>query len=192
LCHDLQRYDEAERLYKEALEQRTRFLGEQHTETLTTMNNLAFFYLDRERFAEAKPLYATTSETLRRVLGEKDKNAVISLAMLGLCELKLGRPEEAKQLLSVAFDRGRLGLRGHWMQYAIQSLLGEAMAELGERQQARRTLLAAYQGLKKSEPALSDFWKRLVLQAAAKRLASMQQTPDKSQGNPESSSKPEG
>ena len=57
--HRQGRYDEAESLYKEALQMRRNlaFEGIQHPSTVTSLNNLALLYQTRGRYAEAESLY---------------------------------------------------------------------------------------------------------------------------------------
>ena len=51
------RYDEAEPLYREALQLSREVLGERHPDTLGIMNNLAALYQSQGRYGEAEPLY---------------------------------------------------------------------------------------------------------------------------------------
>jgi hypothetical protein len=53
----LQKYTEAEPLYREALEARRRVLGPDHPSTITSINNWAGCLLDMGRVGEALPLY---------------------------------------------------------------------------------------------------------------------------------------
>ena len=65
------RYDEAEPLYLETLETRKRVLGDDHPDTLNSMNNLANLY-QISRAATPRPSRSTSKclETQKRVLGD--------------------------------------------------------------------------------------------------------------------------
>jgi len=63
-------YAQAEPLIEQALGEQRRVLGDDHEETLSSMNNLAFLYRDQGRYDEAEPLYlpleSACSETTTR------------------------------------------------------------------------------------------------------------------------------
>uniref|UniRef100_UPI000A752B74 tetratricopeptide repeat protein n=1 Tax=Geitlerinema sp. PCC 9228 TaxID=111611 RepID=UPI000A752B74 len=65
------RYEEAEPLYRQALEMRKRLLGEQHPDVATSLNNLAELYRSQGRYDEAEPLYRQALEMFKRLLGEQ-------------------------------------------------------------------------------------------------------------------------
>ena len=48
-----------------------RVLGEEHPNTLESMNNLAGLYMNQGKFAQAEPLLVKALEVSRRVLGEE-------------------------------------------------------------------------------------------------------------------------
>ena len=64
------RYTEAESLYLKTLETQKRVLGDDHPDTLRSMNNLALLYGRQGRDDEAEPLHLETLETKKRVLGD--------------------------------------------------------------------------------------------------------------------------
>jgi tetratricopeptide (TPR) repeat protein len=70
------RYDEAEPLYKQALELRKRLLGENHPSTASSYNNLASLYNAMGRYEEAEPLYEQALAICQRVLGVNHPNTV--------------------------------------------------------------------------------------------------------------------
>jgi len=65
------RYDEAEQINTKTLEIKRRIFGEEHPDTLGSMNNLASVYASQGRNEEAEKLHVKTLEILRRVLGEE-------------------------------------------------------------------------------------------------------------------------
>jgi len=63
------RYEQAERLYQQALEIRRQVLGEQHPDFASSLNNLAALYGSTGRSEQAEPLYQQALEVSRQVLG---------------------------------------------------------------------------------------------------------------------------
>jgi hypothetical protein len=63
------RYNEAERLFSEVVETRTRVLGEEHPDTLTSMANLALTYRSQGRWKDAISLMEACFQLRKRILG---------------------------------------------------------------------------------------------------------------------------
>lgn len=59
-------YSEAELLYAQTLAVTKRTLGEEHPNTLTSINNLAELYGSQGRYSEAEPLYVRALEVTKR------------------------------------------------------------------------------------------------------------------------------
>jgi tetratricopeptide (TPR) repeat protein len=87
-------YPEAQRQTERALEIRRRILGEQHGDTLVTMNCLAELYSLQGKYAQAEQLYSRVLEDRRRLLGEA--NAATLSTMHGLALLYYGQGKYAK------------------------------------------------------------------------------------------------
>ncbi|KAI3576690.1 hypothetical protein IWW34DRAFT_578692, partial [Fusarium oxysporum f. sp. albedinis] len=64
-------YRAAEHLSGKAVETRTKVLGKEHPDTLTSMHNLAATYRNQGRWKEAEELEVRVMETSLRVLGEE-------------------------------------------------------------------------------------------------------------------------
>ena len=79
---------EAETLFGKVLEVRRRVLGNDHPDTLTSMNNLAQVYDDEGKFADAGPLFVHVWETRRHVLGNNHPETVSVAASLSKLRLK--------------------------------------------------------------------------------------------------------
>ena len=75
----LGRYERAEPQLEAALETRKRVLGDEHPDTLSSMNNLAVLYWNQGRYDEAEPLYLETLETRKRVLGDDHPDTLSSM-----------------------------------------------------------------------------------------------------------------
>ena len=78
-------------------------LGEKHSLTLTSLNNLAFIYNAVGRLSEALPLYEKGYRLRKEVLGEKHSLTLTSLTNLGVSYKDLGRLSEALLLLEKSY-----------------------------------------------------------------------------------------
>ncbi len=63
-------FDEAEQLYRRALEIRRSKLGPTHPDTGQSLHNLASFLKKTDRFEEGEPLHKKAIEILRTALGD--------------------------------------------------------------------------------------------------------------------------
>jgi tetratricopeptide (TPR) repeat protein len=99
LClHSEGRYTEAEGLLKQAMETHKRMLGQEHPDTLSSMNNLALTYRKQGRWKEAEVQFTQVLETKKRVLGEEHPSTLTSMASLALTLWNLGRSKDAEEL----------------------------------------------------------------------------------------------
>ncbi len=76
-------YPAAQPHLERALEINQRLLGEEHPDTLSSMNSLASLYTDQALYAKAEPLYTKTLEARRRVLGEEHLDTLETMNNLG-------------------------------------------------------------------------------------------------------------
>ena len=74
-------------------------LGDDHPNTLISINNLAGLYWSQGRYAEAEPLFLETLETQKRVLGNDHPDTLTSMNNLGGLYIKLRRYDQAAALL---------------------------------------------------------------------------------------------
>ena len=51
LCADQGKLDEAEKMYRQALQRKEKALGVKHTSTLSTVYNLGYFYYSQDKLA---------------------------------------------------------------------------------------------------------------------------------------------
>ena len=70
------RYNEAEEPFMRAMETRKRVLGEEHPDTLTSMNNLAWTWKSCSRDAEALELITKCQQLLQSRLGDLHPNTL--------------------------------------------------------------------------------------------------------------------
>jgi len=90
------RLDEAEPYFREALEARRRVLGDDHPDTLTSINSMGFLLRVRGRFDEAEPYYLEALEGRRRVLGDEHPSTLTSMNNMGGLLRVRGRFDEAE------------------------------------------------------------------------------------------------
>jgi serine/threonine protein kinase/tetratricopeptide (TPR) repeat protein len=95
----LNRFDEAETLFKQVLQSRRAELGVGHTDTLGSMNNLGFFYQQRQCYDQAEPLLKEAIEGWRVTLGAYHWETLSGMNNLALVYLDRGRHAEAEPIL---------------------------------------------------------------------------------------------
>jgi serine/threonine protein kinase len=81
-------YKAAEQHLERARQIRRERLGEEHSDTLASMNKLALVYEKQGRYDEAEKLHIKTLEIRRRVLGEEHPNTLASMNNLALMRPK--------------------------------------------------------------------------------------------------------
>ncbi len=109
--HDLERYDEAESLYLDALELRATFEAASPQVTLETRHNLAVLYQETERLDEALELELAVLSQRERLLGAAHPDTRGSLNNLAQIYGKLARPldEEGVRRRKLAAVERELG-----------------------------------------------------------------------------------
>ena len=80
------------------LEVSRRVLGEEHPNTLGTMNNLAQIYGFQGKYGEAETLYIKVQEVARRTLGEEHQNTLITMSNLATIYQNEGKYEQSERL----------------------------------------------------------------------------------------------
>ena len=103
------KHDEAEPLYREALELTRETLGNRHPNTLACINNLGALLMDKGDLAAAEPLLREVLEVLRETLGNRHPNTINSIHNLGsLLTIKKGdHAAAAEALLREALEARR-------------------------------------------------------------------------------------
>lgn len=91
-------YGAARRFGEMAVKVRRRELGEEHPDTLTSMNSLGMTLNAQGNLIEAKKLHEEALEVRRRVLGEEHPNTLTSMANVALTYRNIGNLTEAKEL----------------------------------------------------------------------------------------------
>ncbi len=98
VCLHLGEYERAETHLKRAFDLRNREQGEEHPETIVSMNDLAVLYQTRGRYDEAEALQVRCLELSRRILGEEHPQTLVMMNALALLYKKQGRHDEAEPL----------------------------------------------------------------------------------------------
>ena len=98
------RYNEAEKRLLPVVEINTRRLGEEHPNTLDSMNILALTYTFQGRWKEAEELADQVMKTKERVLGEEHPDTLSSMNNLAHTWKLLGCLTEASQLMEKCFE----------------------------------------------------------------------------------------
>jgi hypothetical protein len=80
------------------LEKRKRFLGKDHPDTLTSMNDLAMTYRSQGNMTEAAELLKELLEKRKRILGKEHPDTLASMNDLAWTYGRQGRIEEPTQL----------------------------------------------------------------------------------------------
>ena len=92
------RWDAAEELEAQVMETRTRVLGQEHPDTLASMDNLASTYRDQGRWKEAEELEVQVMETRKRVLGQEHPDTLASMNNLAGVLESQGKYDAAEPL----------------------------------------------------------------------------------------------
>ena len=91
-------YEKAKELYSQVLEIRKRVLGEEHSATATSYNNLAGVYDSQGKYKKAKGLYEKALRIRERVLGEEHPVTAISYNNLAYVYARQGEYRKAEGL----------------------------------------------------------------------------------------------
>ena len=90
-------YQDAERLFREALEARSLKLGEDHPDTLESKNDLAVLYREQARYEDAERLLMEALKGREAKLGPGHPDTIESLKQLVTLYESWGKPDEAKK-----------------------------------------------------------------------------------------------
>ena len=96
--YDEGRWEEAEKLFLEAVETRMTKIGDDHPSTLNSISGLALTYRKQGRWEEAEKLFLEVVETRKTKLGANHPSTLTSMANLASTYRDQGRWEEAEKL----------------------------------------------------------------------------------------------
>ena len=92
------RLEEQENEYKQELAFNEETLGPEHPVTVSSLNSLAVFYLDRTRYDDAEPLFTRVLAFCETTLGLEDPKTAIALNNLAIFYDCQGRHVDAEPL----------------------------------------------------------------------------------------------
>jgi tetratricopeptide (TPR) repeat protein len=99
--------DAAYPLQKSAMETRRRVLGEEHPDTLLSINNMGTLLVRQSKLAEAEPYLREALEKRRRVSGEEHPETLTTINNMGILLQAQGKLAEAELYLREALEKRR-------------------------------------------------------------------------------------
>ena len=163
----LERFDEAEELFKKAIDKRAYMPPSGRHLILNAMNGLAVVHTKREKFDEAESLFKQVWEERKLALGHDHPRTLETINDLGVLCRKQERYDEAESLLDRALE-GRQRKLGDDHPAALQTKHELGLLYLAQSQydKAETELLKAYQGrskrLRSGHPHTIETIKQLV------------------------------
>ncbi len=143
--------DECERLYRQASESLRTINGQDHPETLVSINDVALFLNATKRPAEAEPLLHEVLDARTRVLGEDHPDTIVSVMSLAFVLDDLGRADEALALheRAVATSARSLG-NDHQNTIAAKNNLAAALFARGDTDRALELMIEAMESMERT------------------------------------------
>jgi tetratricopeptide (TPR) repeat protein len=89
------------------MEKRRRVLGEEHPDTLLSINNMGGLFWSQGRLDQAEPYWREALETRRRLLGEEHPDTLLSINNMGGLLWLQGKPDQAEPYLREAMEKSR-------------------------------------------------------------------------------------
>ncbi|KAI1110045.1 heterokaryon incompatibility protein-domain-containing protein [Nemania sp. NC0429] len=141
MMNDTSRLDAAEIIYRGSLELETRFLGEEHPETLASRSKLAGWLKGKCRRAEAEAVYRQLVTLRTKVLGASHKDTLESMNDLAAALSEQGKLREAEEVLRevIIIQEGVYG-KGHTEVLKSTGALARVLLESGRTNEAEEAL----------------------------------------------------
>lgn len=95
IYHSQAKFDQAEPLYKRALEIREKCFGHQNPEVASTLNNLGKLYSDQGRFEQALPIFLKSKLIVSELFGPEHPKVATRLAHLAKLYAAMGNESKA-------------------------------------------------------------------------------------------------
>jgi len=150
--------DDAELHLRRAFIDRQRLLGDEHPQTLDTMNNLALTLQDQDNMSEAEALYRQGLKTRKKVLGAEHPDTLLAINNLGWLLLKSDREEEAEKLFREALRlRRRVSGEDHLETRRTMLNLANVALRSGEPEEAERLSREVLEGCERTLGAEHPF-----------------------------------
>ena len=137
LYTELNRWDEAEALMRDALRRSLRELGPDHPQYLWETMSLGDLYMMQARWDEADRVFTDARDKLIRAVGPEHPKTLTAIHYLGVIRLERGSPSQALPLLQAAMaGRMRVHTENHkYTQYSMNRV-GQALIALGQPRDA--------------------------------------------------------
>jgi tetratricopeptide (TPR) repeat protein len=146
------KYKQYEKMLEKVLEEQKQLLGHSHSDTLLTMGDLAWTYIDLEEHQKAKELNLTVLEKQKQILGDNHQDTLRTMHNLATTYLQLGEHQKAEELFVFVLDKQKQFLGDNYPD-TLNTLgnLANTYACLGEHQKA-----------KELEVTILEKWKQLL------------------------------
>lgn len=146
------KYDEAEKLYREALEKAILLCGEKHPKSIEFMMKLGVFLTKIEKTEEAEALLKATVDLSQEVYGENLFSSSRTQIDLGIFLQKQGRYAESEKVLREVLEIRRCisGSRGQGVNKTMR-FLGAALLHQGRESEAAAIFEERWRLLRKKE-----------------------------------------
>ena len=141
------KFDEAGKMYVQALQGKEEALGAKHASTLQTVNNLGLLYWNQGKLEEAEKVLLRALQGTEEALGAKYTLTLGTVNNLGILYRDQGKLSEAEKMYMRALQdkEETLGLK-HTSTLSTVSNLGVLYKDQGKLLEAERMLLRALQG----------------------------------------------
>jgi tetratricopeptide (TPR) repeat protein len=141
MVNDANRFDAEESIYRGSLELKTRFLGEEHLETLASRSKLAGWLNAKCRRDEAETMYRELVALRTKVLGRDHKDTLKSMNDLSVSLSEQKKYHEAEEVLRelLNLQEGAFG-KAHLEVLKSISALARVLLESGRRSEAEEAL----------------------------------------------------
>jgi tetratricopeptide (TPR) repeat protein len=140
-------YVPAELAHRQAWSLRKGLLGQEHPNTLTSMNNLGSVLEGQGKYEEAEAMYQQALEGSKKVLGQEHPDTLASLNNLGLVLGRQGKYEEAEAIHREALEGNKKVLgQEHPNTLASVNNLGLVLGRQGKYEEAEAIHRQALEG----------------------------------------------
>ncbi|KAF8740375.1 Patatin-like phospholipase, partial [Rhizoctonia solani] len=132
------RWDKAEQLQEHIKRRLKQMRGDEHPDTLRSMNSLAIAYSRLGRYEDARALYTQVLDTRNQVLGSDHPDTLTTMHGLAIAYSDLGRYEDARALYTEVLDtREQVLGSNHPNTLRTMNNLAGAYSDLGRYEDAR-------------------------------------------------------
>jgi hypothetical protein len=137
-------------MYVAVLKGRRETLGDDHPETIASINNLGFFYRNTKQYGEAEPLYVEAVERFTATLGEKHQSTLVATSNLGTLYNDMGLPSEGARFNEkVQRLADEVLPESHWFRGLAKVRYGVSLTGMQRFDEAEPMLLDGRSGLEK-------------------------------------------